>query len=112
MALAAHVVGECKNPSCNFIHRKNVEAWDEAPIMDRREARLLIQKASATRGLRGLSTERNAKRRQSLSRPASPSNSAPEEPAVRELGEEKKEAKTSSSSSSSYSEHGLLVIMS
>jgi hypothetical protein len=72
------VVGECSNSSCKFIHRKDEDEWDMAPVLDKRTARLLIQKATATRGLRSLSTERKA---------------------ARESVEEKKEANTSSSSS-------------
>ena len=96
------VVEVCKNSSCKFIHRRDEDDWDTAPVMDRRTARLLIQKASANKGLRSLSSERNARRDPSRSRQPSPSNSAPEKTTARESGE-KKEGKTSSSSSSSLS---------
>jgi len=89
---AFDVVDKCSNKSCKFIHRKDEDDWDSAPILDRRAARLMIEKLTVTKQLRSLSTERNAKRRQSIS------NSAPEEPAAQESGEEKKEGKTSSSS--------------
>ena len=95
------VVEVCKNSSCKFIHRRDEDDWDTAPVMDRRTARLLIQKASANKGLRSLSSERNARRDPSRSRQPSPSNSAPEKTTARESGEEK-EGKTSSSSSSKH----------
>jgi len=81
---AFDVVDKCSNKSCKFIHRKDEDDWDSAPILDRRAARLMIEKLTVTKQLRSLSTERNAKRRQSIS------NSAPEEPAAQESGEEKK----------------------
>ena len=94
------VIEKCTSSSCKFIHKKDEEEWNLAPILDRRTARAMIDKSRATKQLRSFSRERNAERGRSQTRQPSSDVSVSEKPAAQERVENK-EGKTSSSSSSS-----------